>query len=65
MLKIQIYHHRNNLHLNIINIILNCNNISQLYSFICISDQINAALVNIFSTCLKTLNSFDPKLWNF
>ncbi len=27
-------------------VILNCNNISKFYSFYCIFDQINAALVN-------------------
>ncbi len=47
--------------------ILNCNNISQYYSFYCIFDQINAALVcirNLFQKHLKNctkpefLNSF-------
>ncbi len=69
MLKIQLCHHRNKLHLKYIylmensSFILNCNNISQYCYFYHMFDQTNAALVSIIDFFQKYLNIlFNPML---
>ncbi len=61
MQKIQFFHHRNKLHLNIyLNriVILNCNNIAQYYSWYCVFKfyQAQAIFMVLFLYCSLSYN---------
>ncbi len=43
------------------NYFLNCNNISQFYSFYCVFDQINEALISIRDFFLNFKKSYQPQ----
>ncbi len=65
LLKIQLCHFRNKLHVKIKqkSVVLKCNNISQYFCFYCVFDQINAAIVNkkdFFQNILKNLTGPKP-----